>query len=504
MIKKSFLIIMVFMMLIGLIACQDKPSNEVELPNLTGMNRSQVLETLGSLGLQVTFADIINNQMTEGVFHSYGESLTPGTKVQKGTMIVVNFVKHEVINGVKLPDLEGKTEQEIFDVLIELDIDFSFEYISTNAITEGLFAGYANNYRVDMVVPFWTKIVINIAIPIVVEPVLSNGLMITKYIEGRDDNRAIEIMNRSNEDIDLSHYRIAIYENGSETPTIIIPMQGTLNPGDILVFTHTNSSTELKDKADIIDANLRFDGNDAVAITYKNGTIVDIIGNIGWGFFYLRNETFVRRSHIVTNSTTYNVRDWDIYASDYYPFLGTHPVQFPDLRTITFNPNQILIPISVPTGMVRVSYDGFCSNYFRGANDGDTSEFCSLDATVDHFIGNNRVRFVGINTPEMRPTEEPYAAAARDYLRSILENADEIFIMHDPASGLTETHGRFLGLIWADGLLVNLEMVRMGFSAAMYQDDLQRLIFNGVTLNRLFERAEEEARFYRRNIWSNT
>lgn len=491
MIKKSFLIIMMLMMSIGLIACQDKPSNDVELPNLAGMNRSQVLETLGSLGLQVTFADIINNQMTEGVFHSYGETLTPGTKVQKGTMIVVNFVKHEILNGVKLPDLEGKTEQEIFDVLIELDIDFSFEYISTNAIAEGLFAGYANNYRVDMVVPFWTDITVWIAMP-----VLSNGLMITKYIEGRDDNRAIEIMNRSNVAVDLSYYRLSIYENGSETPTIIIPMQGILSPGEILVFTHTNSSTELKDKADIIDANLRFDGNDAVAITYKNGTVVDIIGNIGWGFFYLRNETFVRRSHIVTNSTAYNVRDWDIYASDYYPFLGTHPVQFPDLRTITFGPEHIALSFDQAMGMVRVAYEY--------ANDGDTSTFFSLDPVFPDFTGGRRVRFVGINTPEMTPSPEPYAIAATQYLRSILENASVIYLMHDPESGNTETYGRTLALVWADGLLVNLEMVRMGFSAAMYQDDLQRLIFNGVTLNRLFERAEEEARFYRRNIWSNT
>jgi len=74
--------------------------------------------------------------------------------------------------------------------------------------------------------------------------------------------------------------------------------------------------------------------------------------------------------------------------------------------------------------------------------------------------------------------------------------------MHDPESGNTETYGRTLALVWADGLLVNLEMVRMGFSAAMYQDDQKRLVFNGVTLNRLFERAEEEAKFYRRNIWS--
>ncbi|MDV7401035.1 thermonuclease family protein, partial [Arthrospira platensis SPKY1] len=106
--------------------------------------------------------------------------------------------------------------------------------------------------------------------------------------------------------------------------------------------------------------------------------------------------------------------------------------------------------------------------------------FYSLDPEVDHFLGSDRVRFVGINTPEMTPTPEPWAVQATQHLRNILENAEVIYIMHDPQTGINDTYGRKLGLVWADGILVNLEMVRMGFSASTYDDPDQRLVFNGI------------------------
>jgi len=162
---------------------------------------------------------------------------------------------------------------------------------------------------------------------------------------------------------------------------------------------------------------------------------------------------------------------------------------------------MLLVSFNLPMGMVKVTY-GY-------ANDGDTSEFYSLDPNIENFTGQKRVRFIGIDTPEMSGNKpgviypQPFAVAATQYLRSILENATDIYIMHDPLSGISDGYERTLGLIWADGVLVNLEMVRMGYSAAMYFDPQQRLIFNNVSLNRLFQRAEAEARENNRNIWSS-
>jgi micrococcal nuclease len=142
------------------------------------------------------------------------------------------------------------------------------------------------------------------------------------------------------------------------------------------------------------------------------------------------------------------------------------------------------------------------------SNDGDTSEFYSLDSEIPDFVSGRRVRFIGVDTPEMTGTKpgvtypEPYAVQATEYLRNILSNATIIYLMHDPASGNTETYGRTLALVWADGVLVNVEIVRMGYSSAPYNDEQARLVFNGVSLNRWFQRAEQEARDARRGIWS--
>jgi endonuclease YncB( thermonuclease family) len=490
MIKKIMTIFLLILSLTSLIACNnDDQPKDIVLPNLSGMNRSQVLTALSAFNLQVSFGEIIDNSRPEGLFHSYQTGFQAGMTVEPGTQIIIYFVAHEVLNGERLPDLTGLNQAEIDAILIDLDLNYSFVQFPTKTIEEGEFAGYAGNFQAGMVVDFWSNVVVQIA-----APVITNKLLITKYVEGLTNNKAIEIRNFANETIDLSDYRISIYTNGSESISINIPLTGTLEPNELLVIAYDQSEPELREKADIITNDLFFDGNDVVAITFKNGQIVDMIGTIGFNIFYISNETFVRRSHITTASTEYSMLDWDIYAVDNFSMLGTHPVTFPSLQSFTYDPSQTEIPYLTPGGMVLVSYDY--------ANDGDTSTFFSLDPNVADFTGANRIRFVGIDTPEMTPTPEPHALAATLYLRSILENAEVIYLMHDPDSGLTETYGRSLALVWADGLLVNVEMVRMGYSTAKYNDEQQRLVFNGVSLNRIFERAQEEAQKYRRGIWS--
>jgi endonuclease YncB( thermonuclease family) len=490
MIKKFMTIFLLIFSLTLLVGCNgDDQPKDIVLPNLSGMNRSQVLSALSPFKLQVSFGEIIDNFRPEGLFHSYQTGFQAGMTVEPGTQIIVYFVAHEVLNGERLPDLTGLNQAEIDAILIDLDLNYSFVQFPTKTIEEGEFAGYAGNFQAGMVVDFWSHIIVQIA-----APVITNKLLITKYVEGLNDNKAIEIRNFANEAIDLSEYRISIYSNGSNTISINIPLTGTLAPSELLVIAYDQSEPGLLAKADIVTNDLFFDGNDVVAITFRNDQIVDMIGTIGFTFFYLRNETFVRKSHITTASIEYSNLDWDIYAADNYSMLGTYPVTFPSLQSFTFDPAQTEIPYNIPGGMVLVSYDF--------ANDGDTSSFFSLDPNFADFTGGNRIRFVGIDTPEMTPTPEPHALAATLYLRSILENAEVIYLMHDPDSGLTETYGRSLALVWADGLLVNVEMVRMGFSSANYSDEQQRLVFNGVSLNRIFERAQEEAQKYRRGIWS--
>lgn len=487
MIKKISSFVLILFSLIVLIGCQEELVKEIVLPNLIGMSKTEALNVLSRLDIRITFEDVVDNSKPEGQFHRYETGFQSGMVVEPKTQVTVYFVVHETLNGERLPDFTDLTETEINAILINMDLNYSFVEYQTKSVEEGTFAGFAGNYQPGMIVPFFTNIVVRIG-----APVISNQLIITTYVESLT-NKAIQIMNRSTDPIDLFEYRISIYSNGSETVSVSIPLTGILAPNAVLVVAHDKSQPELLSKADIVTDKLFFDGNDVVTITFRNGTDVDRIGILGFSFFYLKNETFVRKSHITEGSVEYSVLDWDIYASNNFSMLGSHPHSYPILTMVRFNEEQTQISFDQPGGMVKVTY-GF-------ANDGDTSTFYSLDENFEDFVGGRRVRFVGIDTPEMNPPQ-PFAAEATQYLRNILENATVIYLMHDPSSGQTETYGRTLALIWADGLLVNLEMVRMGFSSASYFDDQQRLVFNGVSLNRLFERAEQEARANRRGIWS--
>jgi endonuclease YncB( thermonuclease family)/beta-lactam-binding protein with PASTA domain len=492
MIKKILSLTVLILSLTLLAGCVDNTPKAIVLPNLTGMNKTEALNALSGLNIQIIFDDIVDNSRTEGVFHSYQTGFAAGMTVEPQTQITVYFVIHENLNGERLPDLTGLTQSEINAILIDMDLNYTFVEYQTRDFEEGKFAGYAGNYQAGMVVPFFTNITVRIA-----APVIATQLIITTYVEGLNNNKAIEIMNRSNETIDLSEYSISIYSNGSEDVSISIPLTGELAPNGILVIAYDQSQSELLAKADVITNDLFFDGNDAIAITFRTGVNVDIIGVIGFSFFYMRNETFVRKAHITQGTNEYSILDWDIYAIDNFSMLGSHPTPYPLLTMIRFDPSHLDLSFDQPGGLVRVAYDY--------ANDGDTSTFYSLDERFEDFLGGRRVRFIGIDTPEMSGTPDapqPYAVEATQYLRNILENAEVIYLMHDPVSGMTETYGRTLALVWADGLLVNVEMVRMGFSAAVYFDEHQRLVFNGISLNRLFERAEQEARANRRGIWS--
>jgi endonuclease YncB( thermonuclease family)/beta-lactam-binding protein with PASTA domain len=489
MIKKLLLTVMLLLSITLLIGCNNTQTpTEITLPNLTGMNRDQVISALSGKGLQISFDDVIDNSRPEGIFSHYSGSFAAGQTVEKNTAITVFFVKH--MAGIQLPNLAGKTVSEMENILVDMDLFYTFVEVETNDVEEGTFFRYGSNYQVGQYVPDWTEIVIEFA----TEP-YNRQFIISKYVEGSNNNKAIELANRSQEAVDLSEYTLVIFENGSMTPTVEISLSGTLAPNQVFVITHTLADAPLLAKANMTTSDFTFDGNDTIGLRFKNGRMVDQLGTIGFAFFYLRNETFVRRAHITNNSTTFNALDWDIYAQDNYAMLGSHPTAFP--TSFTFDPANLAISFNLPGGMVQVTYDY--------ANDGDTSTFYSLDPEIAHFLGGRRVRFVGVDTPEVSgqpDAPQPYALQAMEYLQTLLNNATTIYLMHDPASGNTETYGRTLALVWADGVLVNVEIVRMGYSAAPYNDEQARLVFNGVSLNRWFQRAEEEAKAARRGIWS--
>jgi len=90
--------------------------------------------------------------------------------------------------------------------------------------------------------------------------------------------------------------------------------------------------------------------------------------------------------------------------------------------------------------------------------DGDT-------ITIDRGSGPERLRFVGVDTPELHDARKPvecFSQQASEYTKSLL--GQHIYLETDPSQDATDRYGRILAYIWTqDGRLFNLDLIASGY-----------------------------------------
>jgi micrococcal nuclease len=120
--------------------------------------------------------------------------------------------------------------------------------------------------------------------------------------------------------------------------------------------------------------------------------------------------------------------------------------------------------------------------------DGDTIE-------VDISGSLYRVRYIGIDTPEtVHPTrgEEPYGKEASAKNKELVEGK-VVHLEKDVSE--TDQYGRLLRYVWVGDLMVNAELVRLGYAqVATYPPD--------VKYQDLFLKLQREAREAGRGLWA--
>lgn len=93
-------------------------------------------------------------------------------------------------------------------------------------------------------------------------------------------------------------------------------------------------------------------------------------------------------------------------------------------------------------------------------HDGDTLFLSATDGT------EQKVRLIGVDTPELQPAEDCYAVAARDYLRQLAPDGSTVTVAADTEA--QDQYGRSLYYLWsADGVFVNLKLVAEGYGTAL-------------------------------------
>jgi micrococcal nuclease len=91
--------------------------------------------------------------------------------------------------------------------------------------------------------------------------------------------------------------------------------------------------------------------------------------------------------------------------------------------------------------------------------DGDS---VTLDISLGFDITiKQKVRLLGIDTPEIRGKERLDGLIARDRLRELIDGKDIIIVTHKDRSG---KYGRLLATIYLDGVDINQQLVDEGLA----------------------------------------
>jgi micrococcal nuclease len=108
-----------------------------------------------------------------------------------------------------------------------------------------------------------------------------------------------------------------------------------------------------------------------------------------------------------------------------------------------------------------------------------------------------KVRYIGVNTPELHhPTrgEEAGGREARDVNRGLVEGRRVRLEVDVQAR---DRHGRLLAYVWVGDVMVNAELVRLGFAQVM-------TVPPNVRHQALFVKLQRDARAARRGLWAQS
>jgi predicted extracellular nuclease len=175
-------------------------------------------------------------------------------------------------------------------------------------------------------------------------------LLISEYIEGSANNKAVEIYNGTGASVDLSGYQLSVYFNGSTAASFNNALTGTLASGDVFVFASSGASAAILAQADATSGSGLWNGDDAIVLR-KGDAVVDSVGQVGvdpgteWGTGLtstadntLRRKSTVEAGDVNPNDAFDPATEWDGFAGDTFDGLGSHstgggPVDAPAVLT---------------------------------------------------------------------------------------------------------------------------------------------------------------------------
>ncbi len=317
-----------------------------------------------------------------------------------------------------------------------------------------------------------------------------NKLIISEYIEGLS-SFAIELYNFSDEVVNLQDYKINVYGTKNTTPTSVVNLSGMLEAKETYVIVGAMSvDNSLKEKADLISDELIFNGSQALALTYKNVN-VDVLGNIGYKLDYAKDVTLVRKMNHTTPTIIFDEYDWIRYSYNDYQYLGTFEASITEEELLAgpkLTDEFINAPFFKENSNNEIGGGGLAKVQVSSYVDGDTTRFYYPEELG--ITQGLKVRYQNINTPESYTGNiQEWGIPAKDYTKTQLSRAKEIYVQSIKDGSIYETYGRLLGWVWIDGELLNFKIVKEGYSGFEFEP-IETMTYKGVTYSNYLYHAE--------------
>lgn len=163
-------------------------------------------------------------------------------------------------------------------------------------------------------------------------------LLLSEYVEGSSNNKALEIWNGTGAAIDLGlgGYQVQVHFNGNPAPGLTINLVGVVAAGDVFIVASSAASAPILAVADQTTGAGLWNGDDAVVLR-KAGAVVDSMGQAGFdpgtewgtGLVSTADNTLRRKDAVCTGDTVHDdvfdpAPEWDGFANDTFDGLGAH------------------------------------------------------------------------------------------------------------------------------------------------------------------------------------
>lgn len=184
----------------------------------------------------------------------------------------------------------------------------------------------------------------------------AKDLMITKYLEGSADNKALEITNKTGHPVNLNKYRLSIQFNGSNGYYFPDPfeLEGVAQDNETFVILNPNAnfSCITNDDARFVTAapQLTFSGSQYIELRYLSTTIDAIGTRDATNTATLGNVSLYRLNTVTQPKTSFDIAEWTAYPNDYCENIGTlsasnNGQKFENTFTVYPNPVENILSV---------------------------------------------------------------------------------------------------------------------------------------------------------------